>query len=1014
MSLIPDLSVGGRQYLRDAAWVEEDSVNTLSDLESFLQNNQNADELLDNCGSLRNRGDRLRNTINALNTGDVVLHGGISLALPINENVSIFMTLQSDPISGQVYAAGFRRFKGKDIFGDTSHEVMHVAKSPEECLDIQFKFLNDLFNELKIVHDYNQNKEWREQKSLQAYVFDTYEQILFNKLLNESVKDPKLAFVSLKLMFHFHNTGLSEMELHPSDRISYPLVVLTQEINMIAGLPIPFVTRLPEVLKAFPAPDFDYELKPSDLFWFEHSNTLKYDAIAMAWSGNKPEAVEWVGSELSRRLVASSSVLSGIRAKARHLLVNWPPKFKFYDSTDFKYPELSKLDFITQYESFTSALAIRKKRSMSWKERVREGISIPLEYIGMDIWKLVNPIDSSLFEQNETFLSILAPLGKEGEKAQIAFDDYQFRGTFAPTTKKDISFARVYDKKIDPKDGKVKLLYMEIEYGDKEEPFKTEDIAIIHPRYTDFTSRHVLGRLKEINKQDENDFIQLLRNPNRFTRRINENETVRANAMVYAQNASFTDSQKHAFEHIINNRLTLIWGPPGTGKTHLLAKSVLCFVKAKRDQGIQVRIGVTAFTHAAVENILIKIQEFSNEENLEHDLQIYKIGETRTEVGYEKLKSINEYKIEELEEQPYLVMGSTVYGFNKIKRNIGLFDILIVDEASQMKFGELAVGMSILGCGNRLVLAGDDLQLPPIISGDYPDPEDGLPGLHESIFTYLRHRDDEVQPKYTCQLLENWRMNDTLTRFPAETLYGDEFKPATPGIGSHRLNLLFENTNIGSSDTEKQFVEWVLDPNSPLVVCILENVQASVENIIEAELVAKLTIQIRERLPQKTTEILYPDDENGDSNFWRHGLFIVSPHHAQISAIKDKLSILKKWKYPTFVDTVDKMQGQESEVVIVSYGVSDTETAMNEAEFIYSLNRLNVSVTRAKSKCIVFLPRPLLEAHMDILQNEKAAKGLNHMLSLVDFCRNNGDQQSFELDFLQPNAGAILTCMRAT
>jgi len=71
-------------------------------------------------------------------------------------------------------------------------------------------------------------------------------------------------------------------------------------------------------------------------------------------------------------------------------------------------------------------------------------------------------------------------------------------------------------------------------------------------------------------------------------------------------------------------------------------------------------------------------------------------------------------------------------------------------------------------------------------------------------------------------------------------------------------------------------------------------------------------------------------------------------------------------------------------------------------------------ITRAKSKCIVFLPRPLLEAHIDILQNEKAAKGLNHMLSLVDFCRNNGDQQSFELDFLQQDAGAILTCMRAT
>jgi AAA domain-containing protein len=51
------------------------------------------------------------------------------------------------------------------------------------------------------------------------------------------------------------------------------------------------------------------------------------------------------------------------------------------------------------------------------------------------------------------------------------------------------------------------------------------------------------------------------------------------------------------------------------------------------------------------------------------------------------------------------------------------------------------------------------------------------------------------------------------------------------------------------------------------------------------------------------------------------------------------------------------MQGQECEAVIVSYGVSDVGYAMNEKEFIYSLNRLNVAITRARSKTIVFLPR---------------------------------------------------------
>jgi DNA replication ATP-dependent helicase Dna2 len=47
--------------------------------------------------------------------------------------------------------------------------------------------------------------------------------------------------------------------------------------------------------------------------------------------------------------------------------------------------------------------------------------------------------------------------------------------------------------------------------------------------------------------------------------------------------------------------------------------------------------------------------------------------------------------------------------------------------------------------------------------------------------------------------------------------------------------------------------------------------------------------------------------------------------------------------------------------VIATYGVSDVEYAMREKEFIYSLNRLNVSITRARAKTIVLLPRPLIE-----------------------------------------------------
>lgn len=77
------------------------------------------------------------------------------------------------------------------------------------------------------------------------------------------------------------------------------------------------------------------------------------------------------------------------------------------------------------------------------------------------------------------------------------------------------------------------------------------------------------------------------------------------------------------------------------------------------------------------------------------------------------------------------------------------------------------------------------------------------------------------------------------------------------------------------------------------------------------------------------------------------------------------------------------MPGQEADAIIVSYGVSDPEFAMQEADFIYGLNRLNVAMTRAKTKCVVFLPRPLLDASPNLLDQPEAARGLAFMRRLI-------------------------------
>ncbi len=188
---------------------------------------------------------------------------------------------------------------------------------------------------------------------------------------------------------------------------------------------------------------------------------------------------------------------------------------------------------------------------------------------------------------------------------------------------------------------------------------------------------------------------------------------------------------------------------------------------------------------------------------------------------------------------------------------------------------------------------------------------------------------------------------------------------------------------------------FLLAPGHPLAVVVMEDVRATVENRPEAELVAGLAVLLRARLLDPSRGRPYAPTEEGDRAFWRDGLEIVCPHHAQIHAVRQLLGQMHERDWVPFVDTVDKMQGQQSEAVLVSYGVSDVETALAEARFIYSLNRLNVAMTRGKAKCVVCLPRPLLKASPVVLEDEEALAGLSHMLALVEFAKANGEERTF-------------------
>jgi hypothetical protein len=1004
VSLLPYLSVGGRRYLRDAPWGGS-PIHTLEDFRAFLDGPDPAaiDAVLNVCGNLRNRRERLKKSIDALQTQTVVAHGGSSLAIPINEHVKIVLTLQSDPYSGAIYAAGFLRLKGVDVYGSGSRLYQRIAATPDECGEICAAFLQALFEELNTLHQYNVHRDWAAQKSMQAYVFDSYELTLFHQLLLESLEDPALAPYALQMLFYFQDEGLAQQEQHPEPEVPYPIVVLTGVVRELVALPAPLVLRLPEVLQALPAPDWNPTLRPNALFWFDLANPLKSDAIAMAWNGSRPEALTWIEAELPRRLYATSAVVDGLRARVAAQLFAWPPKFRFPNARVFQHLELSQLAFIVRYESFMQAMATRTSRTGPWDERVRDGISIPIAHVGGNRWRVLAPLDVSQVDASDFPDRLIVPEGNQGERDQMGYNDYRYRQALYSPKGKDLWIAAV--PSVEVPDGSAYVSHLGVEIKGRH-TLRTGAQAVLHPRYTDWNADRIVDCLATLDTQPDNALVQLIRHPTDFAEPVSEPPQVRERCTALSA-TGLTPSQQQAFQRLTGHRLTLVWGPPGTGKTYFLAHALVYLADAYWQADAVLRVGVTAFTHAAIENLLVAIEAVAQHTRHRIPLSVYKLNEARSQRG-EALASLEDYEAAALAPDEPVVLGGTVYSIRKA-REAGLppFDLVIVDEASQMKFGELALALpSLTAERGRLVLAGDDRQLPPLINGQYPTRDDGLPGLHDSVFAYLRARDDAQRP-YTWQLLENWRMNTTLCQFPATTLYSSQYQPANAAVAHRRLTLAPQH---GVTSPMPALLDWLLDPDYPLVVAILNGVQAATENRLEAEIVAAVACALRAQLYQEHGR-LYPESQQGDRQFWRHGLGIVSPHHAQIRAIQQALHRLRQWQSTPFVDTVDKMQGQESQAVIVSYGVSDTETALQEAEFIYRLNRLNVAITRAQAKCMVFLPRPLLEPSLELLRHENAAKGLGFMHALIDYCEA-GQEQEFSLAPFPHGGAARLRVLR--
>ncbi|KAI1896982.1 hypothetical protein AGOR_G00100520 [Albula goreensis] len=386
--------------------------------------------------------------------------------------------------------------------------------------------------------------------------------------------------------------------------------------------------------------------------------------------------------------------------------------------------------------------------------------------------------------------------------------------------------------------------------------------------------------------------------------------------------------QKQAMKKVLLSKdYTLIMGMPGTGKT----TTICTLIRILHACGFSVL--VTSYTHSAVDNILLKLKRFrigflrlGREQKVHPDILPF--------TEEQQLRARSAHTLPELEQlySSQLVVATTCMGVKHPIFSRKLFDFCIVDEASQIS---QPVCLGPLFYAERFVLVGDHQQLPPIVQNS----EARSLGMDESLFKRLEcHRDAVVQ------LTVQYRMNSKIMSLSNTLVYGGQLECGSEQTARALLQLpawgtLEQDLQRDLSRVEhRDWVRAALQPENP--VCFLdtamvpapESVQkGGVSNPTEATLVHYLV-----------SLLLKAGCRSGD-------IGVIAPYRQQLKEISTLM------RGPAFsaveVNTVDKYQGRDKSVIIVSF-VRNTEEG-NLGELLKDWRRLNVAITRAKHKLIM-------------------------------------------------------------
>ncbi|NHW47170.1 TM0106 family RecB-like putative nuclease [Paenarthrobacter sp. MSM-2-10-13] len=373
-----------------------------------------------------------------------------------------------------------------------------------------------------------------------------------------------------------------------------------------------------------------------------------------------------------------------------------------------------------------------------------------------------------------------------------------------------------------------------------------------------------------------------------------------------------------------------VQGPPGSGKTHVGAHVLARLITAGW------KVGVVAQSHAVVENMLCAAVDKAGVDprrvakEVKHDDPV---PWTRCGKG----------DVEELLSKPGgALIGGTAWTMVGSSVPAGSLDLLVIDEAGQFS---LANTMAVSRAAKRLLLLGDPQQLPQVTQGKHPEPVD------ESALGWLSDGYNTLPPHLGYFLALSWRMHPELCSAVSELSYDNLLESASAAKARH------------------------LEGAAPGISCVYVPHTGNSTN--SPEEAAEVVRQVRAHLglawhnPSTSADHTSAQPQPIGSRPLREAdILVVAAYNAQVQLIKHHLRDAGLSKVR--VGTVDKFQGQEAPVVIVSMAASAAGEVPRGMEFLLSRNRINVAVSRGQWRAVVVRSPELtnyLPTHPEGLEN---------------------------------------------